>query len=213
MYNISSQTITSQFSKTRFIVVVATFFMIYRTRSYFTEMTVSFERRLGLEESFKPEGENTINILGREFSRWDRTELPFPCVSENSPDTEGIFYIKVPKTSSSTLGKITARIAGREAKRQGILPVGKSCKVYDPYILHQSAFNLNCANRNKTKSFLWSVIRHPPARAISHYGMRLHQGIVQNHSESSFTNDLEASLEYSPNKQLDYFFLRMICHV
>ena len=75
------------------------------------------------------------SIPGQAFAPWDKSSTEFPCVPEDSPDTQGIFYVKVPKTSSSTLGKITTRIAGRIAKRQGM--DGEICKIYDPMVHHK----------------------------------------------------------------------------
>lgn len=108
------------------------------------------------------------------FDKWDRSISQFPCVPANSPDTEGFFYVKVPKTSSSTLGKITSRIAGREAKRRRT----EICKIYEPTV-HHKAFELSVSKRDKSRSFLWSVIRHPSDRAVSHFGMRVKFGQMQ----------------------------------
>jgi len=171
--------------------------MLYLIHSY-TFVTNDFtERRL-------EEAAQDVNSLGvRAFNAWNRTNLQFPCVPESSPDTEGIFYIKIPKTSSSSLGKITARIAGREAKRQG-LQWSEACKVYDPYLLHQSAYNLNCKNRNKSKSFLWTVIRSPSSRAISHYNMILNHGKVDTQF-GTFKNTLEKDRDrFCASKQLGF---------
>ena len=126
---------------------------------------------------WKKEESSSSTIQGiRAFEQWDRSKTPFPCsptietsLELEEENTQGIFYIKVPKTSSSTMAHITNRIAGREAKRQG-LGEGTTCKIHDP-MKHIQAYDLNLANRDKLKSFLWSMVRHPSDRAISHFGM------------------------------------------
>merc|ERR1712174_146150 len=104
----------------------------------------SNRRRLGV---IKPES-TLVESISCAFEPWNRNENPFPCASKDSPSTEGIFYIKVPKTSSSTLAGITSRIAGREAKRQS----KEVCKTFDPMV-HQKSVDLKVGDRNKTKSF------------------------------------------------------------
>jgi len=133
------------------------------------------------------------------FNVWNRTLTPFPCVPESSPDTQGIFYIKVPKASSSTLAHVTSRFSAKEARRQGF-EEGKFCKTHDPMV-HNSAYELNCIKREKTKSFLWTVIRHPNDRAISHYGMKISFG-QRDDSDVQFVNDLRGGGAFRSDTQL-----------
>lgn len=142
--------------------------------------------------------EKTINVKAYEV--WDRN-VPFPCVSENRPYTEGIFYIKVPKTASSTLARITTRFSAREAKRQGF-DYGVFCKTYNP-MKHSSASSLKVADRDKSKSFLWTVLREPNNRAISHYGMRLTFGKVKS-TDGNFISDLKKNNAFRSNTQLEF---------
>jgi len=135
--------------------------------------------------------------LGKPFTPWDRSQTPFPCTPQNpeeedptststsTTDTEGqgvgLYYIKVPKTSSSQLARITTRIAGREAKRQGFktnINDPTICKIHDP-MTHKVAFELNVSHRNKDLSFLWTMIRHPEDRAISHFAMNCRSNEIQ----------------------------------
>lgn len=148
-----------------------------------------------------------IELNKKSFDSWDRNSLPFPCVPENRPNTEGIFYIKVPKTASSTLARITTRFAARESRRQGF-DDGVFCKTFDP-MKHASASTLQVADRDKSKSFLWSVIRHPNNRAISHYGMRLAFGNSKA-SDKNFINDLKTNGSFRSNIQLDFLTPRKL---
>jgi hypothetical protein len=137
-----------------------------------------------------------MDKIAHAYEPWDRITHKFPCAADDAPDTEGIFYIKIPKTSSSTLAKITKRIAGREARRQ--YKEG-TCKVYEPMV-HQRALDLKVGERKKEKSFLWTVVRHPAMRMISHYGMNIAFGDVEA-SESAF---IERIKRWTPNMHLYY---------
>lgn len=157
----------------------------------------SIRRRLQVKNGVTPKA----------FEPWNREKNPFPCVSEDSPDTQGIFYIKVPKTSSSTMGHITQRIAGREARmRQQNLKL-KVCKTYDPEV-HNKASELNIGGRNKEKSFAWSVIRHPADRVISHHGMKVSHG-KSNTREGTFIQAMRSNT-YGPNIELRFLAMKAI---
>jgi len=138
-------------------------------------------------------------LPGNAFEPWNRSKHAFPCVPEDSPETMGIFYIKIPKTSSWSLGQITNRIAAREALRQGF-DKGKYCKTHDSLVEHP-AIHMNCGARDVTKSFLWTVIRHPNERAISHYGMHVGFGNWTT-SEEEFIDKLQTNIFFRPHTQL-----------
>lgn len=162
-------------------------------------LTILQQRRKLDLSSLLRSATNSDTQLSQPFKALDRNKVPFPCVSPYSPSYQGIFYIKVPKTSSTTLAKVTGRIAGREARR---INLGyETCKVYDP-LVHHSAFDLKCNVRDKFRSFLWSVIRHPADRAISHYGMMMKRGELEN-SEEKFVEFLDQN-EFLSNVQLQY---------
>ena len=144
-----------------------------------------------VEKSFPNE------LTPQQFKAWD-TQLPFPCVKESSPNTEGIFYIKLPKTSSTTLAKVTNRIAVRQAKRQNLGEI--TCKIHNPYT-HQRATIIDIGGRDLSKSWLWSVVRNPTDREISHYGMRASRG-------ERDTNDFINSFEtHPPPRNIQLHFL------
>lgn len=130
-----------------------------------------------------------------------------PCVPEDSPNNQGIFYIKVPKTSSSTLAHVTSRMAAKESSREGY-PTDQLCKTHDPMI-HSSASNLKTADRDKEKSFLWTVVRHPNDRAVSHFGMRLSFGNVIN-NQRVFRENLVQNSSFKTNIQLAFMSTKKI---
>lgn len=139
------------------------------------------------------------NPLVKPFESWNRSKHAFPCVSENSSETMGLYYIKIPKTSSWSLGQITNRIAAQEALRQGF-ENGKYCKTHDPLVEHP-CIHMKCGARDKMKSFLWTIIRHPNERAISHYGMHIGFGNWTG-SENEFINKLQTNIFFRPNTQI-----------
>ena len=76
---------------------------------------------------------------------------------EQDDNTQGMYYVKVPKTSSSSLARITKRIAGREAHRQKFknnVNDDITCKICSDPFQHNYASALNIHKRNKIKSLL-----------------------------------------------------------
>merc|ERR1719469_335729 len=71
---------------------------------------------------------------------------------------------------------------------------------------HLQASDLNCANRDKTKSFLWSMMRHPEDRAISHFAMNSLTMKVEPTAESFIYSLKNSMVAYLPNVQLLFLF-------
>jgi len=144
-------------------------------------------------------------VPSRAFDVWKRKDVQFPCLHPlKSNENEGIFYIKIPKTASSTLAHITERIANRESKRQNFF--GKDgfnrCKTYLPMV-HQKAVDLDIKNRNKLHSFTFSMVRKPSDRLISHFSMNVLQGNWDT-SEKSFFEAIDDRKWNPPDFQLSY---------
>lgn len=186
-------------------VVVALVFIasVINIFDFHGEINSLSRRKLAFDNSkiFSNEEEIISQLNIKPYEVWDRSKHQFPCVNENAPKNQGIFYIKVPKTSSSTLAGITSRIAAKESRRQGF-PTDKMCKTHDPMV-HSSASDLDCGKRDKEKSFLWTVVRHPNDRAVSHYGMRLSFGNVKNH-QKEFRDNLLGNASFKTNTQLAF---------
>jgi len=171
------------------------------------------------------ETNKTLNI--KAFKSWDRDIIRFPCLldckskgsgitsltasrtTKNSAShlciednsNEGIFYVKVPKTSSSTLGHITTRFSMREARRQGF-ENSTYCEVHNPMI-HAYAIEYRVADRNKLRSFLWTAVRNPTNRAVSHYGMLVKFGEETN-DDKHFISRMRSGFNYRGDFQLRY---------
>ena len=153
--------------------------------------------------------QETNNLLGKPFQPWDRSSAYFPCIATDlnqsileEKSNKGIIYIKVPKTSSTTLAHITTRIAAREARRQGHSNT-TICKLALDPMIHHRASDLQLLKRDKLNSFVWTVIRDPSSRAVSHFGMRAKMGDVEL-TDEAFMHDLETNRAFLPNVQLGY---------
>ena len=107
----------------------------------------------------------------RSFPKWQHE---YPClpltdtvgIFKRTPVETGLLYIKEMKTGSTTLSGVTARIARNMAVRHH----GSNTTITDPCmarLVHLRARRL--ANRDKAKSFLWTVVREPAARIISKF--------------------------------------------
>ncbi len=95
---------------------------------------------------------------GTNFKGWDTVQ--------RTPAKFGLFYVKTYKTGSTTMMGVTVRMAIKAAERYNkkhntTFPACKSR--FD----HWPAYLLNYRNRQRSKSFLFAVIREPTLRAIS----------------------------------------------
>jgi hypothetical protein len=114
---------------------------------------------------------NFGGIQARSFESW---EGPLPCVEpepnwpltqvQRSPAHEGFFMVKEMKTGSSTATGINLRIARNVARRY--FSQFKICKLRND---HATADKLEYNLRDRKKSFLWTIIRDPKARAVSQF--------------------------------------------
>jgi hypothetical protein len=79
---------------------------------------------------------------------------------------EGLMYVKVPKTASSTLAGVNARIAMRQAKRLygNNSTSTTTCTHFEDHMIGAAHYY---GNRDPSRSFLWSSIRDPASRALS----------------------------------------------
>jgi len=133
------------------------------------------------------------------YQVWDKRNSSYCMTKEIPTKTQGIFFIKVPKTSSFMLALITNRIAAREARRRKFY-VGTHCKTHEPTV-HYPASTLKIGNRDKLQSFLWTMIRQPDDRAISHYGMHLSFG-NWSATDKEFIEKLKGNIFFRPHTQL-----------
>jgi hypothetical protein len=96
-------------------------------------------------------------------------EHPFPCFKGEprlmieTPAAEGILFQRPHKTGSTTMVGIVLRLVHNRAKGK---PFNNTCK---HRAIHGTARHYRYQERDRTKSFLFSIIRDPTTRIISEF--------------------------------------------
>lgn len=106
---------------------------------------------------------NWSGIFPRAFPSWNKSSVP--CHSQYQPGPfvkEGLFMVKPSKTGGSTTASIHLRVAATLAQE-------KDWQLCQSRFNHGSAVSYQYGQRNKEKSFLWSVLRDPTARFVSEF--------------------------------------------
>ena len=111
-----------------------------------------------LPSSFIEDNRVAINDLPRAKPYW---KGPFPCSNEKQSDATkhdtGLIFVKIHKCASTTNSNVAVRIARQHGK----------CKLQ---YKHQPAFNISGLDRrDQEASFLWTFIREPTKRYVSHF--------------------------------------------
>jgi hypothetical protein len=121
------------------------------------------------------------------------------------PTDRGFLFNKLKKVGSSTAGGINVRIAMNEAVRQN-----RNFTMCQGRWDHSTASVLKYHARDRNKSVLWTVIREPTKRAISHFFFFVvskHKKLFptdenfSNFLNSSFLNYYLRALDPAPNNQ------------
>jgi Galactose-3-O-sulfotransferase len=125
-------------------------------------------------------------LYPRSFPRWNHH---FPCFEPEShwfetsvqrtPTREGFFFLKELKAGSSTLSGVHLRISKNMAQRHTNYRICKARFDHSPAVI------LQYGNRQRSKSFLWTVLREPTKRAISQF---FHFQVSREKVEPSDTN-------------------------
>ena len=118
----------------------------------------------------------SLGVYPRAFPKWNAATLP-PCLPsddkwnssrvQRSPATEGLLFVKVPKTGSTTGSGLTIRIASNLAKKQHLHFGPNATQVCKNRVQHSNARLMLYSKRDKTKSILWSILREPTSRTVS----------------------------------------------
>mmetsp|Transcript_9969 Transcript_9969/g.14908 ORF Transcript_9969/g.14908 Transcript_9969/m.14908 type:complete len:492 (-) Transcript_9969:78-1553(-) len=91
----------------------------------------------------------------------------------NDKDPKGLLFVKVLKCSSSTGAGVTLRIQDGLSKRLNQPNPNKSQAAHAPGSCmsnqHATAGELRFHKRDPSQSFLWSIVREPAQRTLSHY--------------------------------------------
>lgn len=112
-------------------------------------------------------------VTARAFEPWTNEVRCFPKEDKSTPQKErGMMFLKTMKTGSTTAMGVQMKIAQNEAQRANST-ADEPCESVHK---HQFAFR-GFPNRDRKKSFLWSIVRDPTSRLVSylffHYVSRL----------------------------------------
>jgi hypothetical protein len=120
----------------------------------------------------KPKGHIDYSDYTGPSTVFTKFEHPFPCfegepqLMVKTPAHRGILFQRPMKTGSTTLTGIILRLAHSRAKQT------RSVKLKSRWCKHRAnhgtGMELDYYRRDKTKSFLFTIVREPQARALSH---------------------------------------------
>ena len=122
-------------------------------------------------------------VTARVFEPWkNATTQPLPCILEpiksymkepkDKPSTKGLLFVRIPKTGSSTVIGVAARIANSLGKAlNNDTNEQKACRLRMSHewsnILKSTLGGLQA--RDKEQSFLFTIVRDPAKRALSSF--------------------------------------------
>lgn len=151
----------------------------------------------------------SLGVHPRPYTMWNMN-IPLPCFAPEkkwfsrrvgkSPATEGFLFVKSPKTGSSTGAGINLRIASNVAQKQQV----NNMTICKNRFHHGTALQRMYQNRNKTRSFLWSIVREPTARVISRF---FHFQVARKRVEPTDENVIDFLKHGRHQHQLEYLTL------
>lgn len=125
------------------------------------------KRLVGVQPAVdKPKGHIDYSDYHGPFKVYTKFEHPFPCFPAEkplmltTPAHEGVLFQRPMKTGSTTMTGIVLRLAHNRGKDYGVT----KCK---HRTMHGTGKAFDFYHRDKTKSFLFSIIREPQARSLS----------------------------------------------
>lgn len=144
---------------------------------------------------------------------------------QRSPAKKGFLFVKVPKTGSTTAAGVTLRIASRVAERwqkqqqqqhQNVTAAADSSAAasWAPPVIcrnriqHAVVQDMRYDRRDRAQSVLWSLIRDPTTRMVSHY---YHFHVSRRNKDPADYGEFErffaSRIGYLTNFQLKYLSL------
>lgn len=130
---------------------------------------------------------------------------------QNDAIPTGFLFVKPAKSGSSTGSTLTLRIATRLAEKRktketaalegGRLNSTKTSTICRCSVEHLLAGNMGIKHRNRQASFLWSVLRDPTRRTVSHY---FHFQVSRRNYDPNDDAQFQRHLKKEKNFQ-DYF--------
>ena len=162
------------------------------------------------------EPHNDTTIKARVFLPWkNATTHPLPCIIDQFPDNsnlgpfhetvqrqpsqEGLLFVKIDKAGSSTVSGVAARIAHSLAKTTNKTGICRA-RISHVWSKRHKAKHGGLHVRNKTTSFLWTILRDPAKRAASSFFFFAVGRTGANTSDASAIQHFESK----PNFELAY---------
>jgi Sulfotransferase family len=120
--------------------------------------------------------------------------------------------VKTHKTGSSTAAGVTLRMAQQIARKRNLtfeVAADRTTPRTDWTLCrnrfkHAHTHKMGYENRDRSRSFLWSIVREPTARAVSHYFHTLVSRRNRNASDESFLKFLHSQAKAFPLDFEDY---------
>jgi hypothetical protein len=118
---------------------------------------------------------DVYGVVARVYERWNARRGALPCYepeldwrkAQNQPSSTGFLFVKPFKTGSSTAAGVNLRIARNVARRHSASASRNItiCKARSNHAKASKSF----AHRDRTRSFMWAIIREPSSRVLSQY--------------------------------------------
>jgi hypothetical protein len=127
----------------------------------------SFQEKAALEsKTGSPNQPVLVEQLSRVFPVWNRSTTAYSWCHPFEKKNSGILFVKIPKCASTTGTGVALRIADTLGRR--LLGNNSHCFARSH---HGSAEKTEqkYLSRKADRSVLWSILRHPARRALSHY--------------------------------------------
>jgi hypothetical protein len=124
-----------------------------------------FQEKAALE-SRGPNQAALVEQLSRVFPVWNRSTTAYNWCHKKKESNSGLLFVKIPKCASTTGTGVTMRIADTLGRRL----LGNNTNCFARYN-HGFAWNADRKYlfRKAKRSVLWSILRHPAQRTLSHY--------------------------------------------
>ena len=139
----------------------------------------------------------SLCIIDRPPDNAPSSWTPLNEADQRQPSKYGILFVKIDKAGSSTMAGVALRIAHalgkRHAEERGLIDLPKDQQMCRARVSHawSKQSNFRYSDRDKNKSFLFTVLRDPKSRAISEYNYQVGMTGIEP-SEESFVSHLRS---------------------
>lgn len=200
-----------------FLVVLIAFLRIFLAELQFAAQHRASNhelRSLQFRSNETVRTETDLWLPPRIYRLWPN-DRPLPCYSaerhwytqkiQHSPSDTGFLYVKPFKAASSTLAGVNLRIARNVAQRYNVS--GNLCRSRFSHGPQPFPAVAVVAKRASHRSFLWTALREPSARAVSQF---FHFQVSKRQKQPTASNFQEFLVTRDPQGKKDYY-LQTLC--